>query len=128
MLTEPKQSLGLKTTQGMYLTDSWYWNRDADSRAWSRKFFEKMKANDQIVVRYVNAAGERAEGANPNGALDDIAGVCNDTRNVFGMMPHAEAFLHRTNHPRWTGEELPDEGQGVALFRNAVDYLRNRRN
>ncbi len=36
-------SLGLKTTQGMYLTDSWYWNRDADSRAWSRKFFEKMK-------------------------------------------------------------------------------------
>ena len=36
-------SLGLKTTQGMYLTDSWYWNRDAESRAWSRKFFEKIK-------------------------------------------------------------------------------------
>jgi branched-chain amino acid transport system substrate-binding protein len=36
-------SLGLKTTQGMYLTDSWYWNKDADARAWSRKFFEKMK-------------------------------------------------------------------------------------
>jgi branched-chain amino acid transport system substrate-binding protein len=36
-------SLGLKTTQGMYLTDSWYWNRDADTRAWSRKFFEKVK-------------------------------------------------------------------------------------
>jgi branched-chain amino acid transport system substrate-binding protein len=36
-------SLGLKTTQGMYLTDSWYWNRDADARAWSRKFFEKVK-------------------------------------------------------------------------------------
>jgi branched-chain amino acid transport system substrate-binding protein len=36
-------SLGLKTTQGMYLTDSWYWNKDAESRAWSRKFFDKMK-------------------------------------------------------------------------------------
>ena len=36
-------SLGLKATQGMYLTDSWYWNRDADARAWSRKFFEKNK-------------------------------------------------------------------------------------
>ena len=36
-------SLGLKATQGMYLTDSWYWNRDAEARAWSRKFFEKMK-------------------------------------------------------------------------------------
>jgi len=36
-------SLGLKTTQGMYLTDSWYWNKDAETRAWSRKFFEKVK-------------------------------------------------------------------------------------
>jgi branched-chain amino acid transport system substrate-binding protein len=36
-------SLGLKTTQGMYLTDSWYWNKDAEARAWSRKFFEKVK-------------------------------------------------------------------------------------
>jgi branched-chain amino acid transport system substrate-binding protein len=36
-------SLGLKATQGMYLTDSWYWNRDADARAWSRKFFEQIK-------------------------------------------------------------------------------------
>ncbi len=36
-------SLGLKTTQGMYLTDSWYWNKNAETRAWSRKFFEKMK-------------------------------------------------------------------------------------
>ena len=36
-------SLGLKTTQGMYLTDSWYWNRDPEARAWSRKFFDKFK-------------------------------------------------------------------------------------
>jgi branched-chain amino acid transport system substrate-binding protein len=36
-------SLGLKTTQGMYLTDSWYWNQNAETRAWSRRFFEKMK-------------------------------------------------------------------------------------
>ena len=36
-------ALGLKTTQGMYLTDSWYWNRDAETRAWGRKYFEKMK-------------------------------------------------------------------------------------
>lgn len=36
-------SLGLKTTQGMYLTDSWYWNKDAEARAWSRRFFEKIK-------------------------------------------------------------------------------------
>ena len=56
-------SLGLKATQGMYLTDSWYWNRDAESRAWSRKFFEKMKrmpssiqAGDySVALNYLNA-------------------------------------------------------------------------
>ncbi|HMW57997.1 MAG TPA: ABC transporter substrate-binding protein, partial [Accumulibacter sp.] len=56
-------SLGLKTTQGMYLTDSWYWNRDADTRAWSRKFFEKVKrmpssiqAGDySATLQYLNA-------------------------------------------------------------------------
>ncbi|HEY9239116.1 MAG TPA: ABC transporter substrate-binding protein [Burkholderiaceae bacterium] len=56
-------SLGLKATQGMYLTDSWYWNRDADSRAWSRSFFEKIKrmpssiqAGDySAALNYLNA-------------------------------------------------------------------------
>ncbi len=56
-------SLGLKTTQGMYLTDSWYWNRDAETRAWGRRFFEKMKrmpssiqAGDySATLQYLNA-------------------------------------------------------------------------
>ena len=43
MFINDVHSLGLKATQGMYLTDSWYWNKDAETRAWSRKFFEKMK-------------------------------------------------------------------------------------
>ena len=56
-------SLGLKATQGMYLTDSWYWNRDAETRAWSRKFFEKIKrmpsslqaADYSATLQYLNA-------------------------------------------------------------------------
>ena len=56
-------SLGLKSTQGMYLTDSWYWNRDPEARAWSRKFFEKFKrmpssiqAGDySAALQYLNA-------------------------------------------------------------------------
>jgi len=61
---------------------------------------------------------------NPNGAVDAIAGICNATGRIFGLMPHPEAFLHRTNHPRWTREALPDAGQGLALFQNAVAFLR----
>ncbi|WP_374562196.1 ABC transporter substrate-binding protein [Ideonella sp.] len=56
-------SLGLKTTQGMYLTDSWYWNKDPEARAWSRRFFEKMKrmpsslqaADYSVVTNYLAA-------------------------------------------------------------------------
>ncbi|MDA3785991.1 MAG: phosphoribosylformylglycinamidine synthase subunit PurQ [Deltaproteobacteria bacterium] len=61
---------------------------------------------------------------NPNGSPEGIAGLCDPSGRLFGLMPHPEAFLHRVNHPRWTREELPDEGQGVALFRNAVDFIR----
>ena len=63
MFINDVHSLGLKATQGMYLTDSWYWNRDADSRAWSRKFFEKFKrmpsslqaADYSATVQYLTA-------------------------------------------------------------------------
>jgi len=50
----------------------------------------KLRANNQILWRYVNAQGEATETANPNGSLDNIAGVCNEARNVAGLMPHPE--------------------------------------
>jgi phosphoribosylformylglycinamidine synthase len=62
--------------------------------------------------------------ANPNGSVDGIAGICNSTGRIFGLMPHPEAYLHYTNHPRWTREKLPEEGMGIDIFRNAVDFVR----
>ena len=50
----------------------------------------KLRANDQILWRYVDAKGEPTEAANPNGSLDNIAGICNEQRNVAGLMPHPE--------------------------------------
>jgi phosphoribosylformylglycinamidine synthase I len=64
--------------------------------------------------------------ANPNGAADAIAGICNETGRIFGLMPHPEAYLHYTNHPRWTREKLPEAGMGLALFNNAVKFIRSR--
>ena len=51
---------------------------------------DRMKANDQILFRYCTKEGEVSPDANPNGALENIAGFCNSGRNVFGMMPHPE--------------------------------------
>ncbi|HEU0265435.1 MAG TPA: phosphoribosylformylglycinamidine synthase subunit PurQ, partial [Geobacterales bacterium] len=61
---------------------------------------------------------------NPNGSVNAIAGICNESGRLMGLMPHPEAFTHRTNHPRWTREELPEEGAGLILFRNAAEYVR----
>jgi phosphoribosylformylglycinamidine synthase subunit PurQ / glutaminase len=80
-----------------------------------------------IALTYSDLPGGNATQeypANPNGSVDAVAGICNETGRIFGLMPHPEAYLHRTNHPRWTREELPEEGMGLALFRNAAAFLR----
>jgi phosphoribosylformylglycinamidine synthase len=63
---------------------------------------------------------------NPNGSVNAIAGICDETGRLMGLMPHPEAFIHYTNHPRWTREPLPEEGDGLVLFRNAAAYVRNK--
>lgn len=77
---------------------------------------DKLVENDQVVFSYVE---------NPNGSLRDIAGICNPAGNVLGMMPHPERYLTKYTHPYWTASpELPEEGDGLQLFRNAVEYAR----
>ncbi|HOO44860.1 MAG TPA: phosphoribosylformylglycinamidine synthase subunit PurQ [Deltaproteobacteria bacterium] len=62
---------------------------------------------------------------NPNGSVESIAGICDETGRIFGLMPHPEAFTHATNHPFWTRNHLSEEkGEGMALFDNAVRYLK----
>jgi phosphoribosylformylglycinamidine synthase len=51
---------------------------------------ERLNRNRQVVLRYVDAKGKSTAAANPNGSLENIAGICNETRNVFGLMPHPE--------------------------------------
>jgi phosphoribosylformylglycinamidine synthase len=88
---------------------------------------ERLRANGQIALRYVKPDGSPANGEfpfNPNGAADDIAGICDPTGRIFGLMPHPEAFQDPTNHPNWTRmENLPAEGMGLQVFRNAVAYV-----
>jgi phosphoribosylformylglycinamidine synthase len=54
------------------------------------KTLDELKANEQVLFRYCDENGKITTDSNPNGSLDNIAGICNSTRNVFGMMPHPE--------------------------------------
>ncbi len=60
---------------------------------------------------------------NPNGSQADIAGLCDETGRVLGLMPHPERFVAWTQHPCWTSQPARSEGDGLALFRRAVAYL-----
>lgn len=89
---------------------------------------EAIEKNNLVALRYANADGSVAAAfpANPNGSLNAIAGICDASGRIFGLMPHPEAFLSPFNSPSWTADKLngglPVEGEGVAFFRNAVDY------
>jgi phosphoribosylformylglycinamidine synthase len=60
--------------------------------------------------------------ANPNGAMGDVAGICDTTGRVLGLMPHPERFVDATQHPRWTRERR-EVGDGLRVFQNAVRYF-----
>ncbi len=60
---------------------------------------------------------------NPNGSIANVAGVCDDTGRVLGLMPHPERYIDPTQHPRWTRGEARDPGDGLAIFANAIQYF-----
>ena len=93
------------------------------------KLLANLEAAGQLVLKYAplapNGQAHRAVRYpdNPNGAMADVAGVCDPTGRVCGLMPHPERHVDPTQHPRWTREPLADEGDGLRVFRNAVEYF-----
>jgi phosphoribosylformylglycinamidine synthase I len=77
-----------------------------------------------IVVQYVDEKGETGAGypANPNGSANDIAGICDASGRIFGLMPHPEDFIRWTQHPRWTRETERQDLYGPQIFTNAVAW------
>jgi len=73
----------------------------------------KLRANNQILWRYVDAGGAPTDASNPNGSLDNIAGICNERRNVAGLMPH----------PERASEALLGCADGLLVFESLVRDL-----
>lgn len=95
-----------------------------------KNILENLYQNSQIVLQYCSSDGI-LEGYpdNPNGSLDNIAGICDRTGRIFGLMPHPERHILATQHPRWMREagftsrqRLNKEGDGLLIFRNGVEY------
>ncbi len=97
----------------------------------------KLVQNGQIAIQYARPDGQPADQVfphNPNGSVMDIAGLCDPSGRIFGLMPHPEAYNHWTNHPDWPllkerlrrqGSDLPSElTPGIQMLANAVDYFK----
>ncbi|MFH1779390.1 MAG: phosphoribosylformylglycinamidine synthase I [Candidatus Omnitrophota bacterium] len=82
---------------------------------------DRLWANGQVVFRYVDRDGRLAGFPwNPNGSVGNIAGICDATGRIFGLMPHPERHIFATQHPRRSRGEAKGEGDGVAIFRNGI--------
>ena len=79
---------------------------------------KNLKQNDQIIFKYCDSNGEVLESSNPNGSLENIAGICNKEKNIFGMMPH----------PERAADVLLSNTDGVALFKSIMNYINLEKN
>jgi len=90
----------------------------------------RLYENDQLVFRYCSEDGEYADGMfpiNPNGAFHDIAGICDSTGTILGLMPHPERAYYGWQQPDWTKREhVPKYGDGKLIFESITEYLRKR--
>jgi phosphoribosylformylglycinamidine synthase subunit PurQ / glutaminase len=100
------------------------------------KTLGRLMRNGQVVLTYSLPDGTPAMGSfphNPNGSMADIAGICDPSGRIFGLMPHPEAFNHWTNHPDWPHQHerikrgvtagWPNTTPGITIFKNAIDYF-----
>lgn len=91
------------------------------------EYLNYLEEHDQTAFYYATDEGELAKGeypANPNGSIADIAGICDPSGVVMGMMPHPERAFHRITYPDWTRTGGKDFGDGYTIFKNMVKYAK----
>ncbi len=83
---------------------------------------DRFQSNKQLVLQYAPGANS-SEPHNPNGSAADVAGMCDSSGHVLGLMPHPERYIDPTHHPQWTRQQEMPEPDGLQMFRNAVSYF-----
>ncbi|MDO8639519.1 MAG: phosphoribosylformylglycinamidine synthase subunit PurQ [bacterium] len=86
----------------------------------------KIEKQNLVVFRYVNDNGKPTQEypQNPNGSLNAIAGICDPTGRILGLMPHPERFTQKEHHPNWRRNNI-NYPQGLPIFENMIKYVKN---
>lgn len=118
------QSVFLRGIESMYLPIA---HAEGKFVVREERQLQQLNAEGQLVLRYASQQGEwsgpLAFPENPNGSVANVAGISDDSGRIFGLMPHPERYIDRTQHPRWTRGEGRDPGDGLQVFRNAVQFF-----
>lgn len=115
--TTPSPCVFLKGIESLYLPVAHAEGRFVTQ---SPEDYRTLQEKRQLPLCYVPAD-------NPDGSMGNVAGACDESGRVFGLMPHPERHIDMVQHPHWTRlEPRPSEGDGLALFRNAVRYVQTR--
>jgi len=90
-----------------------------------KSVLKRLKEEGLIVFEYVDENGRRAGYPNcPNGSVENIAGICDPSGRIFGLMPHPERHISRYQHPCWTRGGSKEPVNGLAIFKNGVHFAK----
>ena len=125
LAAEDRRCVFLKHIQHMYLPIA---HAEGKFVVQNGGTLQSLSEQGQLVLRYCNSDGKATDDVlpfpvNPNGSVANVAGMCDESGRVLGLMPHPERHIDRTHHPRWTRGEGQDPGDGLAVFQNAVRYF-----
>lgn len=122
--TENQKCVFLKDVDQMYLPIA---HAEGQFVARDETVMDGLKSNHQLALTYCRPDGtngsDLAFPENPNGSKMNVAGVCDQSGRIFGLMPHPERYIDPTHHPRWTREGTDKPADGLAVFKNAVDFF-----
>lgn len=94
--------------------------------AQDKNVLKRLKDNGQVVFQYCDSRGKLSGYPdNPNGSTENIAGICDKTGRILGLMPHPERHLFSVQHPRNWNLKSKKEGDGLQIFKNGVKYVRD---
>lgn len=86
---------------------------------------KSLKRAGMIALKYVDENGiEKGYPYNPNGSVENIAGICDKTGRIFGLMPHPERHVSFYQGPDWTNLDSKPEGDGLRIFKNGVNFAK----
>ncbi len=125
LVGEPGKCVFLAGIRGMYLPIA---HAEGKFVVRDSHVLDQLTRQGQLALRYCDDTATICDDQlpppiNPNGSIANVAGICDETGRVLGLMPHPERHIDPTHHPRWTRGEGHDPGDGLAVFQNAVRYF-----